>query len=470
MLHAAAPMAPPHSLEAEESVIGGALVHPRKLGDVIAVARPDDFYHPALRAVYEAMVALEAASRPVDPVTVLEQMRSLDTLDKLRANGGADYLTELQAKVVTVENLGYHARLVRSKAKRRRMEEAFRSLAAAARADSADDDYFADAEQRMLELAADRGDSDLTPKNFTAVMHEYYKLLEKRYAMRAETGKGVITGLSTGYDDMDRLTCGLQDGDMVLIAGRPSMGKTSIAMNMAINAALADRPVLVFSLEMSNEQLAERALSGEARIDSQRLRHGDLEAKHWLRLSAASSRLAGRRLEVLDRGSVTIAEIRSVARAWRLQHRVVNAETGEREKGLVVIDYLQLVSASRARGRRDNGREREVSEISQGIKQLAKDLKCPVVALAQLNRGLESRPDKRPLLSDLRDSGSLEQDADLVAFVYRDEVYSKDECKPEDKGVAELIIRKQRMGPTATVRLAFLDAFTKFETLSTRSH
>lgn len=450
----------PHSLEAEESVIGGILVHQRKLGDVVQFLVPDDFYHPALRAIYEAMLELVADSKPVDSLTVVEKMRALETFDKLRAFNGSDYLTELMAKVVTVENIGYHARIVSDKARRRRMFDTYRELAAAACAESDDAEYFADAQRRTLELAFAPKREDGARRPLKVVLHEYMKLLENRYEH-----KGQITGIPTGYADLDALLCGLQETDYVLIAGRPSMGKTAIAMNMAANIALADVPVLVFSLEMSRAQLAERALAGEARVDSQRLRNGSLETKHWLRLTSAAGRLSEVPMQVIDR-SMTLPEICSEAQAWRMEHKA--DANGAPPRAVVVIDYLQLIVTPRGRGRREQSRERDVSEISQGLKQLAKTLRCPVVALSQLNRSLESRPDKRPLLSDLRDSGSLEQDADVVAFVYRDEVYSKDECKPEDKGVAEIIVRKQRMGPLATVRLAFLDAYTRFENLSHR--
>jgi replicative DNA helicase len=451
----------PHSLEAEESVIGGVLVHQRKLGDIVTALKPDDFYHPALRAIYEAMLELAAASKPVDALTVVEQMRALETFDKLRAFNGPEYLTELMSKVVTVENIGYHARIVRDKARRRRMFETYRELAAAACAESDDAEYFADAQRRTLEIMFAPNHEDGARRPIKAVLHEYMKLLENRYEH-----KGQITGMPTGYADLDALLCGLQDTDYALLAGRPSMGKTAIAMNIAANAALADYPVLVFSLEMSRAQLAERALAGEARVDSQRLRTGSLEVKHWMRLTSAAGRLSEIPMQVIDR-SMTLAEICSEAQAWRMEHKL--DANGAPPRALVVLDYVQLIATPRGRGRRDQSRERDVSEISAGLKQLTKTLRCPVLALSQLNRGLESRPDKRPLLSDLRDSGSLEQDADVVAFVYRDEVYSKEECKPEDKGVAEIIVRKQRMGPLATVRLTFLDAYTRFETMSNRS-
>jgi replicative DNA helicase len=466
-----APPTPPHSIEAEESVIGGVLVHPRKLLDVVPVLRPDDFYQPALRAIYEAMLELDGASRPVDALTVIEQMRSLETFDKLRAVGGADYFTDLMAKVVTVENIGYHARIVRSKAKRRRMAESLRALTAAAFGDNdADEDFFAEFQRQALALAIDRQDDENRPVNFTSVMTAYHKDLEERYKLLEETGDGAITGIPTGFGDLDRLLCGLQSTDLIIAAGRPSMGKTSFAMNIGAFAAMAEIPVLVFSLEMGRRQLAERTLSGEARVDSQRMRLAQLETKHWLRLSAAMNRLAGKPLEILDRGTITIAEIRSIARVWRMAHPI--QVSGQRPFALVIVDYLQLIEGGgkngKGRARQNENRQQDVSDISRGLKQLAKDLGCPVLALSQLNRSLETRSDKRPMMSDLRESGAIEQDADVIAFIYRDEVYSKDECKPEDKGVAEVIVAKQRMGPTGTVKLAFQGAFTRFDNLTTR--
>jgi replicative DNA helicase len=467
-----APPTPPHSVEAEESVIGGVLVHPRRLLDVIPLLKPDDFYQPALRAIYEAMLELDGASKPVDALTVVEQMRALETFDKLRAFGGTDYFTDLMAKVVTVENIAYHARIVRSKAKRRRMAESLRALTAAAFGDNdADEDFFAEFQRQALALAIDGQDEENRPVNFTPVMTDYHKNLEERYKMLEETGEGAITGVPTGFGDLDRLLCGLQPTDLIIAAGRPSMGKTSFAMNIGAFVAMSEIPVLVFSLEMGRRQLAERTLSGEARVDSQRMRHAQLETKHWLRLSAAMNRLAGKPLEILDRGTITIAEIRSIARVWRMAHRV--QANGERPFALVIVDYLQLIEGGGGRGgkgraRQNENRQQDVSDISRGLKQLAKDLACPVMALSQLNRSLESRADKRPMMSDLRESGAIEQDADVIAFIYRDEVYSKDQCRPEDKGVAEVIVAKQRMGPTGMVKLAFQGAFTKFDNLTSR--
>jgi replicative DNA helicase len=461
---------PPHSIEAEESVVGGVLVHASKLLDVVPILKADDFYHPALRAIYEAMLALDGASKPVDAVSVAEQMRSVATFEKLRAFGGVEYFTYLMAKVVTVENLDYHARIVRAKAKRRRYLDSFRELAAAAYAEDDDGEYFVQADRKMLALAIDQQGDENRPVPFTTAMVDYHRDLEERYKRLEESGEGAITGIPTGYGELDHLLCGLQPTDLIIVAARPSMGKTSFAMNIGAFIAMAEIPVLVFSLEMGRKQLAERTLSGEARVDSQRMRHARLETKHWLRLSSAMNRLAGKPLEIMDRGTITIAEVRSIARVWRMGHRV--GTDGKRPAALVVVDYLQLIEGAgkggKARGRQNENRQQDVSDISRGLKQLAKDLGCPVMALSQLNRSLESRADKRPMMSDLRESGAIEQDADVIAFIYRDEVYSKDQCKPEDKGIAEVIVAKQRMGPTGTVKLAFQAAFTRFDNLSTR--
>lgn len=461
-------LAPPHSIEAEESVIGGILVHAATLLVVLPLVKVDDFYHPALRAIYEAMLELNADSKPVDALTVVEQMRATETFEKLRAFNGADYFIELQSKVVTVENLAYHARIVHAKATRRRWVLKFQELAAAGYRESDDDDFFVDAERELLALAIARQERAGGPRSLQEVVGNYQTLLADRAARRQRTGSG-ITGIPTGYEDLDVLLSGLQLGDLIIVAGRPSMGKTALAMNMIVNAARRKdeageslHPALVFSLEMSEEQLAERMVSGEARIDSQRLRQGDVGPSHWVSITRATGFLAELPIKIETRGTITVAEINSIARVWRMG-------LPEDAQGVVVIDYMQLVTAS---GKNKNrSREQDVSEISRGLKQLAKDLKCPVIALSQLSRALEQRTNKRPMLSDLRESGAIEQDADVVAFVYRDEKYNKIEpgqCPRCGPGIAEIIIGKQRMGPCASAHVTFIDQFTRFENLSHR--
>jgi replicative DNA helicase len=457
---------PPHSLEAEESVVGGTLVHPRKFNDVAEFLTPDDFYHPALRAIYEAMIELDASSKPIDSLTVVEQMRALETFDKLRAFNGADYLTELMAKVVTVENITYHARIIRGKATARRLVEACREISAKGYGEYGDvDEYIDTAEREIFQIAQRSQKQSYEP--IKTVLYTTIKNLEKRYEQ-----KKAVTGVPTGYHKLDSMTAGMQPGDLIIIAARPSMGKTSFVMNMVLNAAMTKQkmedgkerhpfPALVFSLEMSKESLCERLLCSEARVDSMKLRGGFLETKDWIRITTAAGKLAEAPILIDDSGSPTLLEIRAKARRWRSDQNLFFA--GHEQMGVLVIDYLQLIQG---RASKDDNRQKEIAEISRGLKGLAKELRCPVIALSQLNRSLESRADKRPMMSDLRESGAIEQDADVIAFIYRDEVYSKDECKEEDKGVAEIIIGKQRNGPTGTARLAFLNMYTRFENLA----
>jgi replicative DNA helicase len=453
-------IAPPNSVEAEESVIGGILVHAARLLDVAPVLVPDDFYHPALRVLYEAMLALHDASRPVDALTVVDQLRAWDALDKLRAFNGADYLTDLMAKVVSVENIGYHALIVRSKAMRRRWTLKHQELAARGYGEGDDADFFADAQREMLALSSQRQSQSGGPKPMRDVMTRYHETLGTRVQQRQETGRAV-TGVPMGFTELDNATAGLHPGNLVIVAARPAMGKTSFVMNLVTNGARVMEnpgmhrryPALVFSLEMTDQELAERSVSGEAHIDSQRLRHGDVKPDQWKGIMRALGNLADMPITIDDRGTLTLAELRSVATTW------VMAQAPE-SKPKIVVDFLQLIKSSQ---RRNSTRNDDVSEISRELKQLAGDLKVPVIALSQLSRACESRPNKRPMLSDLRDSGAIEQDANVVMFIYRDEVYSKNECHPDDRGVAEIIIAKQRMGPCGTVRLRWRDAWTKFE-------
>src|SRR5262245_5962782 len=446
---------PPHSLEAEESVMGGILVHPKKFNEVAEFLTPEDFYHPALKAIYESMIELDSVGKPIDALTVVEQMRALDTADKLRAFNGPDYLTELMAKVVTVENITFHARIVRGKATARRLVEACREIAAKGYGEYGDvDEYIDEAERAVFEIAQRSQKQSYEP--IKPVLKVTIQALERRYDR-----KQAITGVATGFHKLDSMTAGLQPGDLVVVAARPSMGKTSFIMNAAQNAALQYKaPILVFSLEMSKESLCERLLCSQARVDSTRLRGGFLETRDWVQITKAASEIAEAPIYIDDSGAPTLMEIRAKARRWRSDQ---NLFKNPDQLGLIVIDYMQLIQG---RVSKEDNRQREISEISRGLKALAKELRVPVVALSQLNRSLESRADKRPMLSDLRESGAIEQDADLISFIYRDEVYSKDEVKEEDRGVAEVIIGKQRNGPTGHVRLAFLNMYTRFESLA----
>ena len=447
--------APPQSQEAEESVIGGILVHARTFNDVTEFLTAEDFYHPALRAIFEAMLELDRVGKPIDALTVAEQMRAGETFDKLRAFGGADYLTELMSKVVTVENIAYHGRIVRGKATARRLVHAASEIAARGYGEYGEVEDFLDEAQREIFEIAQRS-LKTSFDHIKPVLKTTIAALEKRYDR-----KQAITGVPTSYHRLDHMTAGFQPGDLVVIAARPSMGKTSLVMNAVQNAAIDHKvPALVFSLEMSKESLCERLLCSHARVDSTKLRGGFLETRDWVQITKAASEISDAPIYIDDTGSPTLLEIRAKARRWRSNANIFKQPD---QLGILVIDYLQLVQG---RATKDDNRQREIAEISRGLKALAKELKIPVVALSQLNRSLESRADKRPMMSDLRESGAIEQDADVIAFIYRDEVYSKDQCKDEDKGVAEIIIAKQRNGPTGTVRLTFLNTYTRFENLA----
>ncbi len=452
----------PQHLEAEEAVVGGVLFSGRAFVQVAELLQPGDFYDPVLRVIYEAMIELDAQSRAIDILTVAAQLKKADTLSKLTARGGEAYLVELSSKIATVENIAHHAHLVREKATARQLIEAASRIMDAGYAGRLDADQYVDQAQRAVFDVAVRG-AGAGWQTARQVLHATLKAAETRYE-RARRGESVVTGVPTRFGDFDVLTAGLQPEELIIIAGRPSMGKTAFVMNCAMNAAAGidgepGFPVLVFSLEMGKQSLMERLICSEARVQSDRLRTGNLLDRDWVNIAASASRIAEAPLLIDDRGSPTLMEIRSKCRRWRAdpQYFPPGCET----LGMVVIDYLQLIAGS---GR--ESREREVSEISRGLKALAKELHLPVVALSQLSRECEKRNDKRPMASDLRESGQIEADADLICFVYRDEVYNKES---PDRGIAEIIIGKQRNGPTDTVRLTFLREYTRFENLSTRA-
>ena len=435
---------PPQDVDAERSVLGGMLIDDGAVAEAIGLLRADDFYRPGHARVFEAMLALYERSEPIDEVTVRAQLQSLGTLESM---GGTANLVSLSQAVPTAANVVHYARIVRNRALTRRLIHAATAIAGAGYEGQHDIDVLLDeAEAKIFEITSDRQTQSFTP--LKEVVKDAFKLIEKLYE-----NKEPITGVSTGFIDLDSMTSGLQPSDLIIVAGRPSMGKTAFALGLAQNAAIRNKTsVALFSLEMSKEQLVMRMLCSEARIDSQRMRGGLLKDQDWPKLAHAAGLLSEAPIFLDDTGSISILEMRAKAR--RLQ--------AERGLGLIVVDYLQLM-----RGRTGNeGREREISEISRGLKALAKELKVPVVALSQLNRSLEARQDKRPMLSDLRESGAIEQDADVICFVYRDEYYNPE---TEAKGVAEVIIGKQRNGPTGTVQLRFFRELTRFENYTAAS-
>ena len=443
----------PWSQEAEMSVVGGILLHPAAFVQVADVVQAEDFYHPAHAAIYTAMIELDEASKPIDAITVGEQMRATDTFHKLRAMNGEGYFAELTSAVVTIENISFHARIVHGKATVRRLIETAQEIAAHGYGEYGDVEEFIDTAERSIFEIAQRSQRS-SYEAIQKILGRAIKAIEKRYDR-----KQAITGVPSGYHKLDAMTSGFQPSDLIIIAARPSMGKTSLVMNAVQNAAIEfGVPALVFSLEMSKESLVERLLCSESRVDSTRLRGGFLEQRDWINLTKAASRISEASISIDDSGAPTLLDIRAKARRWRGDPSVFKSPD---QHGMIVLDYLQLIHG-RPAGREQN-REREISEISRGLKSLAKELRVPVIALSQLNRAVESRADKRPMMSDLRESGAIEQDADVIAFIYRDEVYNKE---TPDKGVAEVIIGKQRNGPTGSVRLKFLSEYTRFENLS----
>lgn len=433
----------PHSLPAERSTLGGVLFsghcYPRVATEL---GGADDFYHPAHQAIWEAMGELSARALPIDLITVSEQMDKAGTGKKLLSLGGAAYLAELSSEVVTVENIEHHARIVRDAAQVRRV-----ILAASAIADRGYAGQFEAAEyvggaiRDLNEAVGAIGRSRAKP--FRQLLHGRLRALEERTQR-----KEAITGIRTGFDGFDAATGGLQDGHVIVVAARPKMGKTAWAFQAAMQAGV---PTLGFSLEMSAESLVDRSIVQEARIDNQSFAAGILQTHDWLRISRATSNLSTLPIDIDDGAAQTLTEVRNKARQWRSRHQ-------PGQKALIVLDYMQLVVGDR-RGKY-HSREQEISEISRGLKALAKELQVPIIALAQVGRDVEKRADKRPMMSDLRESGAIEADADLIAFLYRDEVYNKD---TDDRGIAELIIAANRHGPTEIVRLRWSGSFTRFD-------
>ncbi|MEZ0313650.1 MAG: replicative DNA helicase [Myxococcota bacterium] len=432
---------PPQDVDAERSVLGAMLLERAAVSECIELLKPEDFYRPAHAAIYEAVLRLFERNEPIDEVTVCYDLRGQGKIDGV---GGSEYIAHLTELTPTAANAIHYARIVRDAALSRRLIAAATMIATSGYQGGETVDILLDqAEAKIFEITSAREHRSYTP--LKDVVKDAFKTIEKLYER-----KELVTGVPTGFQDLDKMTAGFQPSDLIIIAGRPSMGKTAVALNIAQYAAVHQKvPALVFSLEMSKEALVMRMLCSEARIDSQRMRGGFLNSTDWPKLARAAGALAEAPMYLDDTGAISVLEMRAKAR--RLQ--------AERGLGLIMVDYLQLM-----RGRTSNeGREREISEISRGLKALGKELKVPVIALSQLNRSLEQRQDKRPMLSDLRESGAIEQDADVICFVYRDEYYNP--ASP-DKGVAEFIIGKQRNGPTGTVRLRFFNEYTKFENLA----
>ena len=438
---------PPHSIEAESSVLGGLLLDNGawdRVGDLLSEG---DFYRYEHRLIYAAMATLINASRPADVITVFEQLQSQG---KAEETGGLAYLNALAQYVPSAGNIRRYAEIVRERAILRKLVAASDEIATNAFNPQGRPvaTILDESEQKIFNIGEE---GSRMKRGFQAMDTLVVDLLDRVQEMADNPND--ITGVPTGFYDLDRMTAGLQPGDMIVLAARPSMGKTAFAINIAEHVALNEGlPVAVFSMEMGAAQLAVRIVGSIGRIDQGHLRTGKLTDEEWPRLTEAIEKLRNISLHIDETAGLTASELRANARRLARQCGKL---------GLIVVDYLQLMSGSAGN---DENRATELGEISRGLKMLAKELGCPVIALSQLNRSVETRPDKRPMMSDLRESGAIEQDADIIMFIYRDEYYTKDACK--EPGVAEIIIAKQRNGPTGTVKLAFLRQLTRFENLA----
>ncbi len=434
---------PPQNIEAEESIISAILIDNNTLLDVIEILAPEDFYRTAHQKIYAAITDLFDKTEPIDLVTLANKLKEKGQLDEI---GSASYLARLVDTVPLAVNAPHYAKIVHDKASLRRLIEKANAIVKRCFEERGNaDDVIDFAETAIFEISEKKSLQAFYP--IGKLILGNIETLEENQGNRR-----LVTGVPTGFSQLDNLTSGLQNSDLIILAARPSMGKTALALNIARNAAVdANIPVALFSLEMSKEQLSLRMLCSEARIDSSRLRGGFFSMEDWHRLTDAAGILSESPIYIDDSASLTAMEIRAKARRLKMDKNI----------GLVVIDYLQLMQGRASAERRDI----EISEISRSLKALAKELQLPVLALSQLNRMLEQRTDKRPRLSDLRESGALEQDADVVAFIYRDEVYNKEEDNPR-RGIAEILLSKQRNGPTGDVFLTFLNSFTRFENLA----
>lgn len=434
---------PPQNIEAEENIISAILLDNDVLHDVVDIVAPDDFYKSAHQKIFNAITELYSKNEPVDLITLTNILKERGKLEEI---GGATYIAGIVDTVPLAVNAQYYAKIVHDKACLRRLIEKTNEISKRCYEDRGEvDEVIGFAEQSIFEIAENKIRPSFFP--ISRLVDENITTLEEQQGNRS-----LITGTPSGYKGLDKLTSGFQNSDLIILAARPSMGKTAFALNIARNAAVeANVPIALFSLEMSKEQLSMRLLCSEARVDSSRVRGGFLGDDDWLRLTDAASVLTAAPIFIDDSPNITSLSIRAKSRRLKMDQNL----------GLIIIDYLQLMRGNVRAERRDL----EISEISRSLKALAKELDLPVIALSQLNRNLEERADKRPMLSDLRESGALEQDADLVTFIYRDEVYNKDENNP-NKGKAEIILAKQRNGPIGNLNLTFLNAYTRFEDMA----
>jgi replicative DNA helicase len=443
---------PPQNIDAEQMVLGAILIENDSIYNVATLLSPDDFYKDIHRRIFSSMLEMFERKEAIDLITLTDCLRGRVALE---AVGGASYLAQLVSLVPTAANIKYHAKIVREKAVLRRLIHASTDIITQCYDDSRTvesiDELLNTAERSIFDIAQKKiGESFSPMKN---IVGHSFKMVEDLYER-----KEMITGIPTGFVDLDHMTSGLQPSDLIIVAGRPSMGKTAFCLNVASYAAIdKGKVVALFSLEMSKEALGLRLLGSEARVDAHRLRTGHLSERDWTPLANAAGRLAEAPIYIDDSAAISVLEMQAKARRLKAEHGL----------DLLIVDYLQLM---RGRGN-ESSREQEISNISRSLKMLAKDLKVPVIALSQLNRAVETRPgkEKRPMLADLRESGAIEQDADVILFIYRDEVYNKCECSHDGeclcgrRGVAEVIIGKQRNGPVGKVDLTYINRFTRFE-------
>jgi len=429
---------PPHDLEAEQAVIGSMLTDKEAVISAIEILKEEDFYREDNKAIYKAILNLYNRAEPIDIITLKSELASLGQLD---AVGGLEYLAELPERVPTTANVDKYIKIVEEKSILRTLIRTANELITLGYDPTQEVEEIMDgAEKRIFNVMQKRNQKGYA--SIKDILVDSFAQLEELYNRKEH-----ITGVPTGFSDLDYKTAGLHNSDLILVAARPAMGKSAFALNIATNAAVrANVPVAIFSLEMSKEQMGNRILSSEAMVDSNKVRTGKIEDDDWTKLAAASGELSEAQIFIDDTPGISIMEIRAKCRKMKLEKNI----------GLVVIDYLQLVQGS---SKKNGSREQEIAEISRSLKILAKEINVPVIALSQLSRAPEQRPDHRPMLSDLRESGSIEQDADIVMFLYRDDYYNEDS---EKKNIAEVIIAKHRSGSTGTVELLWLGNYTKF--------
>ena len=435
---------PPHDIEAEQAILGSMLTDKDAVISSIEVLKPDAFYREDNKAIYSAILNLYSKNEPIDIITVKAELVEAGTFERV---GGIEYLASLPDKVPTTANVERYIKIVEEKYMLRNLIQSANELISLGYDETGEvDNIFDMAEKKIFDLTQNKNTTGYS--SIKDVLVESFAELEKLYNQ-----KGSITGVSTGFADLDYKTSGLHGTELIIVAARPAMGKSAFAINLATNAAVQNKvPVAIFNLEMSKEQIGNRILCSEAMVDSNKVKTGQLEDQDWVKLASTLGVLSDAPIYIDDTPGITVMEIRAKCRKLKMEKNI----------GMVVIDYLQLIQGS---GKRNSSREQEISEISRSLKILAKELDIPVIALSQLSRGVESREDKRPMLSDLRESGAIEQDADIVIFLYRDDYYNEDS---EEKNVAEVIMAKHRGGSTGTVKLAWMPSYTKFANLERR--